>query len=93
MPFYINTSCFFTGHVHFAADVEPHNRIQVKQDSDNFHVHLGFLQTKHKYEIKFDVPNLFGFGGKISATNKSSRNFEQFELDVTDIQPSGITCL
>ncbi|CAB3997024.1 Hypothetical predicted protein [Paramuricea clavata] len=73
------------GHVHFAESVEPHNLIQVKQDSDSqVQVHVGFLQTNHKYEIKFDVPNLAG-GEEISGCEKVSKGVK---LEVANVQPT-----
>jgi hypothetical protein len=75
-----------SGHVHFAESVEPHNLIQVKQDNDSqVQVHVGFLQTNHKYEIKFDVPNLAG-GEEISGCEKVSKGVK---LEVANVQPTG----
>lgn len=76
----------FKGHVHFAENVEPHNLIQVKQDGDNkVQVHVGFLQTNHKYEINFDIPNLSG-GEDFTACEKVTKDVK---LDVTSVQPTG----
>lgn len=73
--------------MHFAENVEPHNLIQVKQDNENqVHVYVGFLQTNHKYEVKFDVPNLTG-GDDITACEKLSKGIS---LEVTNIQPTGM---
>ena len=58
----------------------------MKQDGDNqVQVHVGFLQTNHKYEIKFDVPNLAG-GDDIFATEKVSKGVK---LEVANVQPTG----
>ena len=86
MPTIIPDSVYILGHVHFAENVEPHNLIQVKQDGDNqVQVHVGFLQTNHKYEIQFDVPNLAG-GEDIFATEKVSKGVR---LEVSNVQSTG----
>ena len=58
----------------------------MKQDGDSqVQVHVGFLQTNHKYEIQFDVPNL-ACGGNVSSCEKVSKDVK---LEVANIEPTG----
>ena len=73
------------GHVHFQ-QVDDHSRIQVWADGGNIvHANVGFLQTDHKYEIQFDIPNLLGKNA--SAVN--GKLPKGVELSVVGIQPTG----
>ncbi len=62
----------------------------MKQDGDSqVQVLVGFLQTNHKYEIKFDIPNLAG-GEDIFASEKASSSVK---LEVANVQPTGKSSL
>ena len=58
------------------------------EGDDKVHVHVGFLQTNHKYEIKFDVPNLVGSdvsAEQTTATNASTK----VDMAIVDVKPTG----
>ena len=58
----------------------------MKQDGNSqVQVHVGFLQTNHKYEIQFDVPNL-ACGENVSACEKVAKDVK---LEVVNIEPTG----